>query len=100
MSDEGSRRGDEGMKRVKRANAELMIKILILIREMPRGWVGQMEDIRIESERRYGKPTHPNFYGSAAREALKLEIIEYTGATVKMKRVRSHARRTLEMIRP
>ena len=93
---EGMRRGDAGMKRVKRANAELMVKILILIRELPKGWRGQTEDIRLISEKRYGSPTHSNFYGSVAKEALKLEILGNTGRMVKMKRVQSHARKTPE----
>jgi hypothetical protein len=97
---EGMARGAEGMKRVKENNHELMVKILILIRELPTGWIGQMENIRAMSEPRYGKPTHPNFYGSVTREAVKLGILEYTGRMVKMRRVKSHARQTPELTRP
>jgi hypothetical protein len=96
---EGEARRDKGMGRVKKNNAELLVKILVLIRELPTSWVGQTEDIRTMSELRYGKPTHHNFYGAVAREAVKLEILAYTGRVVKMKRPKAHAHKTRELKR-
>jgi hypothetical protein len=92
--------GREGIGRVKAHNPELMVLILILIRELPIGWTGQMEDIRAISEARYYKPTHHNFYGSAAREAIKLGLLLPTGRRVRMKLIDSHGRLTPELYRP
>ena len=90
---------DEGMKRVKRNNSDLMVKGLEIIRALPRGWRGQIENVRLELERLGKKPTHPNFYGSLGREAMKLELLGRTGHRVSMRRARSHARKTDELVR-
>ena len=97
---EGKKRGRKGMERIKRANEELMGKDLAYIGSLPKGLIVQIEDIRDECEQRYGKPTHPNFYGSLGREAIKLEILKRTGRRVRMKHVRSNGRMTDELVRP
>lgn len=97
--DEGKRRRDEGIKRVARHNPELMVKGLEIIRSLPPGWRGQIENVRLELERLGKKPTHPNFYGALGREAMKLELLGKTGHRVSMKRARSHARKTDELKR-
>lgn len=43
--------------------------------------------------------SHPNFYGSLGREAMKLELLGKTGHRVPMKRASSNARKTDELTR-
>lgn len=97
---EGRKRRDRGVESVKRANMDLMVKGLEIIRALPPGWCGQIEDIRRMLEKLGKKPTHPNFYGALGREAIvRFELLGRTGRRVAMRRAKSHARRTDELRR-
>lgn len=96
---EGESRRDKGVARVKRNNEKLMVLGLELIRALPKGWTGQIEDVRLWIEKRGHRPTHSNFYGALGREAMKSGLLGRSGRRVKMRRVKSNARKTDELVR-
>jgi len=99
-SAEGEARRDHGIARVLKNNNTYKVFCLTKIRTLRQGWTGQMEDLRPHLERMYGyKPTHSNFYGAVAKEAMTLGLLGYTGRRVKMRRPKSHGGKTDELIR-
>jgi hypothetical protein len=99
-SAEGEARRDYGIARVLKNNDTYKVFCLTKIRTLRQGWTGQMEDLRPHLERMYGyKPTHGNFYGGLAKEAMALGLLGWTGRRVRMRRPTSKGRKTDELIR-
>lgn len=86
---------DAGLKRVgERGRIWINDAMEKVVLKLPRGWRGQMEDLRVIIEDVIGKPHHHNIYGALTTRAIKGHVLHYTGETRQMKRKSSHARNT------
>ena len=65
-----------------------------VIRNLPTGWQGTGERMRLMIAQACGHPHHHNVYGALVNKAIKAELIEPTGEHRHMETMRSHARKT------
>jgi hypothetical protein len=96
---DGKAARDEGISSVAVNNKAWMAAALAVVRQLPYGWRGLSENIRVIIEQSVGKPTHPNAYGALIRAATKGGLLRPTGRRLHMRKVSSHARITDELER-
>ena len=85
---------DAALARVALNAGNWMLHARRSIEDLPAGWTGTGEDIRLELRRQgLPPPHHHNTWGSLIRVCTPRFIVK-TGASAPMKTKRSHARKT------
>jgi hypothetical protein len=82
---------EAGMARVVSNSAEFKYRFHLVIMHLPRGWIGQCEDIR--KIWKWPMP-HPNAWGANWAAAVKLGLLEELPERASMTGVKSHGRKT------
>jgi hypothetical protein len=82
---------DEGMALVRDSNPTFSYEFHQAILSLPRGWIGQCEDIRRNWK---GTIPHPNAWGANWNAAVKRGLLVELPIKVNMTGVKSHGRRT------
>jgi hypothetical protein len=86
---------NEGMDITAKRNSEWLADYLAFVRDvLPADWVGTGEDIRAIYTGH--APDHPNAYGAAICNAVRLGLLVKTGKYLAMKAKKSHSRSTPE----
>jgi uracil-DNA glycosylase family 4 len=94
-SSEAVRERDKGIARVLSNNSEWKDAAMRSIRELPRGYEGTGEQIRLDVlDAGLDEPNHHNAWGAIIRSALVSGVLEGTGEFRKMETTKSHARKT------
>jgi len=88
---ESRARRDEGMKRVTGNSPDFKYRFHLVILHLPRGWIGQCEDIR--KIWKWPMPS-PQAWGSNWSAAVKLGLLEELPQRVSMTGIKSHGRKT------
>ena len=87
---------DAGMNLVRANNASWLESVIGLIQMLPQGWCGTGEDVRRIAVPTAGQPKHHNAWGAVINVAIRRKLLVKTGRRLKMRFVRSHARKTDE----
>jgi hypothetical protein len=88
----GRARRDRGMLLVAGNNKDFGYQFLHTVIALPKGWVGQCEDIRKDWPGT--RPRHPNAWGACWNGAVKRGLLKRLPQMVAMTGVRSHGRKT------
>lgn len=98
---EGVAERDEALDRVLRHDWIWRAQIIEFIENLPQGWVGTGEDIRLAAlEAGMNNPHSPNAWGAAVMYAVKHKRwLMWTGKVRPMRAKSSHARITREYAR-
>jgi hypothetical protein len=83
---------DEGIDLVLDHNPEFKDVFFHTILRLPRGWIGQCEDIRRDWTGPW--PGHPNAWGASWNAAKRLGLLVELPDQVSMTGVKSHGRKT------
>lgn len=83
---------ETGIERTLEANTEWRDRAFAAVRQLPLGWTGTGEDIRVGVVR--DDPKSPNAWGGLINRAIKAELLRYTGEYKPMTTPKSHGRRT------
>lgn len=90
---------DQALTKVAKNSGDWFGKAMQAVTDMPTGWRGIGEDLRLEIEARIGKPHHHNAWGSVTNQAVRRGLLIKTGTLSQMKTAKSHARASMIYVR-
>lgn len=85
-----------GIKRVENNSYDWMPLAMAIVEQLPSGWIGTGEDIKLLVTAKIGPPHHFNVVGSIIMQAVRRGYLRKTGLWLQAKGTASHSRNIQE----
>jgi len=91
---------DMGIGTVMEGEDRFAVRVMAIVKSLPRGWRGIGEDIRLLADQHgIPRPHHHNCWGGVMFGCVKAGLLTPTGDWRHMRIKRSHARKSPEYVR-